>query len=255
MSNTLDVDHETGDEDIVREVERTFDMTVTDREAAALYTVGDLHALVVRKQTRREGPTHACLTQVAFHRIRRALMSMGADGTITPASSLPLSMLSFARSAPIRHVWAELQQRAGSTLPRREVPPALTVRGRWLGTSLSLLIVGIPVGVALAMTRYLELSVVGAICLSFIGSMACLIATSMVQSHFCATIPRRIETVGDLAREAAGCSFVELCREKGSCSPHDLWFALLAILRNVSGHDGPIDRETTFFAHTRRPAG
>jgi hypothetical protein len=60
-------------------------------------------------------------------------------------------------------------------------------------------------------------------------------------------IPRRIGTVGDLAREAAGHSFRELsCGRK--TGPSDRWFALLALLRQISGYQPKIARDTTFFA-------
>jgi hypothetical protein len=60
-------------------------------------------------------------------------------------------------------------------------------------------------------------------------------------------IPQRIATVGDLAREAAGYSFAELRRTKPAPSALDRWYALTAILRQISGHKPPISRDTTFF--------
>jgi len=49
---------------------------------------------------------------------------------------------------------------------------------------------------------------------------------------------------------AAGYSFKALAREKCGCSRADLWPALVAILREISGRAGKIDRETTFFARS-----
>jgi len=62
------------------------------------------------------------------------------------------------------------------------------------------------------------------------------------------TIPSRLVTVGDLAREAAGHSFAKLVAVKKGSARSDRWFALAAILRLVSGHQRAITRDTTFFA-------
>jgi len=66
--------------------------------------------------------------------------------------------------------------------------------------------------------------------------------------HFFGRVPRRITTVGDLAREAAGCSFADLQRERDGFGPTDAWNALAAILREMSCHTGDINRDTGFFA-------
>jgi hypothetical protein len=62
------------------------------------------------------------------------------------------------------------------------------------------------------------------------------------------TVPRRLLTIGELAREAAGCSFAKLAGAK-ECGPSDRWFALTAILRAIAGHRTAITRQTTFFAN------
>ena len=67
-------------------------------------------------------------------------------------------------------------------------------------------------------------------------------------------VPRRILTIGELAREAAGCSFAKLSTENKECAPSDRWFALTAILRGITGHETAITRETTFFAKHAMPA-
>jgi hypothetical protein len=68
------------------------------------------------------------------------------------------------------------------------------------------------------------------------------------------TVPRRLVAMGDLAREAAGCSFAKLAAEKKGCGPSDRWFALTAILRGSTGHKTAITRETTFFAKEAKSA-
>ncbi|MGY4496782.1 hypothetical protein ACVWYH_000709 [Bradyrhizobium sp. GM24.11] len=67
------------------------------------------------------------------------------------------------------------------------------------------------------------------------------------------TVPRRILTIGELAREAAGCSFAKLTTENKECAPSDRWFALTAILRGLTGHKIAITPETTFFAEHAMP--
>jgi hypothetical protein len=255
--NTLNLVGDGDELDMIRDVERTFGMTVAKDEARGLYTVGDLYDLIVRNDPHAREAARACLTQVAFYRLRHALAEMGATGRLTPTSPASI-ILSLDRSVPFRRTWDQLQKRAGVTLPRREVwtrmPRWLSspLRGPWAYIRGMLVIALLFYGPAFALTMVSGMSFPSALLTLFFGIPIGVLTVSITTHFFFATMPRRIETLGDLAREAAGCSFVELRQAKGGFSPHDLWFALLAILRDTSGFVGSIDRETTFFPWTAK---
>ena len=81
----------------------------------------------------------------------------------------------------------------------------------------------------------------------FLGLPVVVAAFCLIWHRLFGTIPRRILTVGDLAREAAGHSFVGLAQKRTAGRP-DRWSALLAIVRRVSGFKRAITRDTTFYA-------
>jgi hypothetical protein len=68
------------------------------------------------------------------------------------------------------------------------------------------------------------------------------------------TVPHRLLTIGDLAQDAAGSSFIKLSTEKKGCGPSDRWLALTAMLRAHTAHQSAITRQTTFFAEHAKSA-
>ena len=71
------------DVEILQEVERVFGISITDREAEQTFTVGQLCDLLDAKYG--GGATEVCLSQIAFHRLRRALRELGvADRSCPP---------------------------------------------------------------------------------------------------------------------------------------------------------------------------
>jgi hypothetical protein len=130
MANTLNL-VDLDDAELLRDVKRTFGIKVTHAEAAALRNVGDLYDLIEAKSP-DAGSTRACLTQVAFYRLRRALRSMGVVGEIGPQT--PLSALDEVEPRPASARWRQLARAADLVLPRLETPAL-----RWLpdaGTNL-----------------------------------------------------------------------------------------------------------------------
>ena len=61
MLDTLNLSGDLDDVDMLGDVERRFSITVTDAEAARLYTAGQLHDLIERKHA-DAGWTQACLS-------------------------------------------------------------------------------------------------------------------------------------------------------------------------------------------------
>lgn len=228
-----------GDEvDLVRDIERSFSITIEDHEAGPVMTVGELYDLVQRKRPGSTSPTTACFSQLAFHRLRRAMREMGLGDDIRP--STPLAELIAARSrGELQSRWAELGRRSGLQLPDLEAPEteALAVFDGRIG---SLIIVFAVVAAFVAMGPWA------------IAAIAATVLAFAIVQHLRRTIPHRVVTVGQLCEETAGRSFGPLFDEKRSCHPKDVWFAVAWLCRDLSCFPGVIDRDTTFFAEHAR---
>jgi len=251
MTDTLDLFGDGDEIDIVRDVERTFRIALTKAEAVRIRTVGELHDLIESKHAGAES-TRACLSQTAFYRLRRALVAMGIDTKISPQTPI-LALAAIEPPSQVKR-WRRLGRLAGLQLPRLETPfrrwlPArgtaarrvLSVLG-WLSTATAIAICALAIQIVTGVSGVL-IWVAAAIA---VPAVKLGIAMLWLQSF--QTVPRRLATLGDLAKEAAGCSFETLTMQKQGSSRSDRWFALAAILGLYSRHKKAITRDTTFFA-------
>jgi hypothetical protein len=253
MRSSLNLAGDGDDLDVVADVERTFGIKLSNQEAEKTFTVGQLRDLIESKQPDRK--TQACLSQAAFYRLRNALKEMGWQTPVNPAT--PIGILNELGPEPIRRKWKLLGCGANLDLPPLESPVWIEWPER-VERIINLLLFCL----LMATTTY-----IGFLAASLAASathgwsfflvipVAIGLGTAIVYAWrwIFGNIPRRIITLGDLAREAAGYSFQKLSAEKNGSSPDDRWFALTAILRGISGHKPPIIRATTFFSKQAKP--
>jgi hypothetical protein len=118
MADSLNLVGDGDDIDVIRDVERAFGIQIADHEAEAIRTVGQLYDLI---QARCPGAdrTQACLSQVAFYRLRRALAPTDKTA-ITPRT--PIAIVHTVGGGSTAKAWTELARRPGLTLPRLETP-------------------------------------------------------------------------------------------------------------------------------------
>jgi len=240
MTNSLNLAGD-GDEDhIVADVERAFGISISDHEAHETLTVGQLYDLI---ESKTGGKTDVCLSQLAFYRLRRAFRELGIAAAVTPAT--PVSVVRNIQPRSIHASWKTLTRQSALELPALEAPCLFGPVSLPKWPTIAVLSV---LGFA---TLVVWLDVLGLppwILFVLLFAMMPLVAgLDFLRWRIVGDIPRRIGTVGDLAREAAGHSFRELsCGRK--TGPSDRWFALLALLRQISGYQPKIARDTTFFA-------
>lgn len=240
MQNCLHLVGDGDDVDVVRDVEREFQIRISDEEARATQTVGALHDLIEAKC--RPGHTQVCQSQRAFYRLRHALAEMGVAERITPDT--PISVI--AKKGRISRSWKELGQRSALNLPRLETPFRSEPPSKFVSRTIWIVAAGMLFAGFLLWEK-----------LGFSRGTVWLVAPLMISLALVSwyvvhlafrNIPLRIRTIGDLAQEAAGHSFAAL-KDDRDCSAADRWQALVAILRDISGHKGPVTRETRFFAN------
>jgi hypothetical protein len=257
MLDTLNLSGDLDDVDMLCDVERRFSITVTNAEAAQLYTAGQLHDLIERKYA-DAGWTRACLSQAAFYRLRRALTAMGVATEISPQT--PISVIADLEPQSVVKKWRRLAETAALDLPPLETPfgPWLPEPGtgarRWLNALTPIAMVAMFVCCLVLIRRNTGFSEALSWVLAVVAFLTAIFGVAAVWHALFRTIPRRLMTVGDLAREAAGHSFARLVAEKKGSARSDRWFALAAILRLVSGHKTAITRDTTFYPVNTKPA-
>ncbi|MET4066123.1 hypothetical protein ABID58_000906 [Bradyrhizobium sp. S3.2.6] len=245
MKDTLNFVGDGDDVDVIHDVERTFGIKLTDAEAEQTRTVGQLYDLIEVKHPNAGSRTQVCLSQMAFYRLRRALKTMGIASEITPQT--PISVLERLEPRSMAPKWRRLAQGSGLDLPSLEASFRMSARWprpfRWPALFVLGLLGCLWHAVGTSLDNLLVLFLAAALCFGF-GYERWLVSR---------IVPRRILTIGELAREAAGCSFAKLTNENKECAPFDRWFALTAILRGITGHKITITRETTFFAEHAKP--
>jgi len=240
MADTIGLTGDLDDVETLRSVEDLFGMKVTDREAEQTLTVGQLYDLI---ESKTGGRTEVCLSQLAFYRLRRAFRELGIAAAVTPAT--PVSVVRNIQPHSIHASWKTLTRQSTLELPALEAPCLFRPVSLPKWPTIAVLSV---LGFA---TLVVWLDVLGLppwILFVLLFAMMPLVAgLDFLRWRIVGDIPRRVVTIGDLAREAAGHSFGELSRGRKT-GPSDRWFALLALLRQISGYQPKIARDTTFFA-------
>jgi hypothetical protein len=107
--------------EIIMRVEETFDIALPNAEIEKIVTPRDLVELVMTKI--RKSDTATCMTQNAFHRLRRAVMS---ELNIQRANfRLETSMNQLLPAATRKMILPKIYQKAGVTLPPKLIRSVL----------------------------------------------------------------------------------------------------------------------------------
>jgi hypothetical protein len=87
MRTTLQID----DEDavlIVRDLEASFGLSISDVEATAMQTLGDVYDFVRLRFLESGVGGQSCASALAFYRLRRGLSSLAPDRRLSPSTRL-----------------------------------------------------------------------------------------------------------------------------------------------------------------------
>src|SRR5215469_17808191 len=103
MANSLGLDDDLDGVELVRDIERAFQIKITDEEATNIFVVGELHELLVQKLSTDEGG-RKCASAMAFYRLRNALRRQGIDHQLVPQADIR-----FLEPKGIKVVFARLE--------------------------------------------------------------------------------------------------------------------------------------------------
>lgn len=228
IRNTLDLCGDGDDVEIIVRVGESFGIAFTDREAALLKTVGDLHDGVCRKLAIAPGAT--CLTARLYRDLARQLPHRGER--IHPSTRLAR----LAGPAPVADFIRDLNGRSAA---------ACDITGAH-----GLALVGAFAAIlAFPVAAWAFRDQAGALGLA---ALAGWLTVPAIFRGLARTLPRSVpdgvRTLGDLVRHALHLNYRRLAAGGTTGTRADIWIAVCGICREATGHDRPIDRNTTFFA-------
>src|SRR5664280_1791729 len=233
MQDSLNLTDSMDGIELVRDVERTFGISITNGEAETTLTVGQLYDLIEKKCG--AGKTQACFSQIAFYQLRRALGSLDTKTVVRPDT--PVSVIRRLNRGAIARAWKQLSLQSRLGLPRLETPFLAQIPVVVQFVAITCTCAGVAV---FAVARHLGFRPGSSLLIGAFGGICLMVAAVNILDLIFRDIPRRIVTIGDLAREAAGHSYAELLQPRSGSSGADRWYALTAILRNISTYQRPI---------------
>ena len=225
MPNTLGLDDDLDGVEVVRELERVFDIKVSNEEAERIVTVGEFHDLLLSKLPPNEAD-RKCATAMTFYRIRSALRRLGYGGELTPASDV--RVLERGRTtANLR----KLEVESGLQMPRA----VSTQTGRRVAYS------------GLVVTLATAFSLQPGFPSALLGIMIGLITVVVILKYGDpGRIPANCSTLADLTRVAAAMNYGRLVKMGARHRDEDIWDNLVEALSHYALPKPDITRETFF---------
>jgi hypothetical protein len=238
---TLGLDDDLDSVEVVIEIEKAFDVDISDGEAEVIFNVGQLFDLLLRK-VHSGDPNRKCACAMAFYRIRRALNDLRVDIGRSPSSDLSrldrVYTKSFAKS---------LEERSGLRLPRPELGSV-----GWVGVALIVVgvlgpLAGLAAGLPLMFfSPPLLRLLLGAAGLLFVGGLIAGFALLWIDAG---RLPKRCRSLGALAAKAASLSYGRLVKQGADARDNRIWKVMVEILSDVATVPADqIARETYFLA-------
>jgi hypothetical protein len=211
MPDTLGIDDEDA-VDIVRELESSFDIVISDSEAAACRTLGDVFDLVSRRYSDSGVGGQSCASAMTFYRLRRAFVDFA------PAIKLhPSTRLSDLPNISVRRLFKKIEAQTGLRLPRKV--------SSWVGRF----------GAIGALAGLLGMLIVGIFYGAWTLAPGVLVVTAFsMMSLDPGKFPAGCETLGELSTKVARLNFGHLAKAGARVTQKDLWSSLTEVVSQYS---------------------
>ncbi|MEN6459348.1 MAG: hypothetical protein ABFC63_10505 [Thermoguttaceae bacterium] len=219
--------------ELVLDVEDTFGFSIADEDTASLTTVGKLYDYVLAHRFREK--QDACLTSIAFYKVRRALMSVLDLPRDAVRVSTDLAAI-FPRRR--RRTWRAIERATGCRLPFLRRPPWV-VR---LATVAAL-------GLGFAVPYSLGLKPLGGgVLVGLLSAFASAFPLAWVTELLAVRLPPDVATVGQLAKAIVARNYQPLVAEsRQSANDAEVWDTLRRIVAEQFGiRPDQVTRETSF---------
>jgi hypothetical protein len=211
------------DVEMLETIERVFGIKLKTQDLERCETVGDLFGVVLAEVPHTERGQSACLSAIAFYRLRRLIAANYPGSTIRPSTPLFEITGRFGVSRLCRLIAGSGDLETPNTFPG------------WL--ALGLFMGAIPAMIE-GYSRWGWPGLAAGVLVFLLGLSA---------MKWFATFPRGIATVGDLARSVAGLNVRQFRPSGEPLRRKEVWDSLDAIAHQHSAWSGRITPETRFF--------
>jgi acyl carrier protein len=218
--------------ELVMEVEERYAISIDDRDAEKIQTVGQLYEYVLAKQAQAQksapvaaAPQRACASAVTFYKVRRELVEFldVPRESIRPSTSLALLL---PDPGPRRRAWLHLQQTVG-----RGGLPGLR---RPLWTHFLCAAIGLV---------FIAQGTIPFVLFGIVAWITAVVATSPLATG----LSPACSTVGQLVNAALRKYLDDFKKPLDQLTPTELWHDLCALIGEQLGVDpNELKRETSF---------
>jgi hypothetical protein len=225
MPNALGLDDDLDPVEVVRHLERIFDITVSNDEAKRIFKVGEFYDLLLEK-IRPNDADRKCATAMTFYRIRSALRRLGYGDGLIPASDT--RALERGRT---RTNLKNLEKGVGLRMPK-----AVSTRiGRFASFC------------AFVVTLAGVFSLQPGPASAFLGILAGMVLAGVALKYFdLGELPANCETLGRLTKVVAAGNCGRLVKMGARHGNEDIWESLMEALSHYALPKSEITRETLF---------
>lgn len=215
--NTLGLDDEMDDVEILEELERAFDVKFTDEDARPIFQVGQLYDVLQAKLGPATG--EKCASAMAFYRLRRAISQHNPTVSVSPATQLTDICLRNPKSA-----FRKLEEQSGLKVPELLTGPRGVAGILLVAVALSAFLFG-----HLLLHR-LGFTATDSNWVRFLTGIGCLSLGGVLIWSDPMKLPARLNTFGELATTTAALNYGLLTKSGARHRPEELWDALTEVL-------------------------
>jgi acyl carrier protein len=238
MANSLGLDDDLDGVELVQNLEKAFEIEISNAEAESTLTVGQLYDLLLTKIPANESD-RKCASAMAFYRVRRALRNLAQGSALTPSASIL-----FLEERSAKATFEQLERDTGLQMPQLEI----SYRG-----TLGCLTVAVAFCAILGFATFFHPGFVSVV------NVFALVVTSIAVGwgilHFDSRkLPKSCSTLGGLATKVAALNYGRLSKMGASHSDNEIWKNLLELLSEYALPKSEIGRGTFFLQSQLRNA-
>lgn len=212
------------DESLIEGIEEVFGIIITQEECGELFKVADLQSLVLKKFD--PATQQGCLTNIAFYRLRRAIMkAWGIPRHLIGPETDVAGLITKGRERPL---WCSLEHALGMTLPHLQYNPSIVTLnlGLFLGGLLLLFAACLLYAMSYADFAFILFPFLIGITLLLLST---LLAMTEKTNRWATEVPTGYKTVGSAARELVTWNYASLSKDIGRWSEDEV----SEVVRNI----------------------
>ena len=211
------------DVELLQELERVFDIQVSQEDVSRIATAGDVFDLLIAKMP-ANSLDRKCSSAMAFYRLRRAIHDLGYGSPKNPSDDIK-----YLAQGNVKTKFKRIEHASGLNLPR--------LSATTYGCIASLITF-----LAVPASAYFLFQNVASIVFGFLAGI---FAGGAVLNYIDpGELPKDCITLADLARKATARSFGRLAKVGARHSDKDVWDHLVEVLSSYQLPKSEITRET-----------